>query len=180
MPWCLSVSLTRGGGENVPGTSGACATRNFTYLQEAHTSQTHETCLMCHVGDITKDCTAHKYLSDCWANTLRSTSSLFSQCFNRRLCGKILKKNGYNHVWENTKRSGYSHSEYFNKTRNHRLTHLSCQDIHYAKFGSVAQNMVMVWSSFLSSVTKRYKPCNGTSSLAVQWTGHWSHSGKWW
>ena len=30
--WCMSGSLTRGGGENVPGIPGACATRNFTYL----------------------------------------------------------------------------------------------------------------------------------------------------
>ena len=30
--WCMSVALTRGGGENVPGISGACPTRNFTYL----------------------------------------------------------------------------------------------------------------------------------------------------
>ena len=28
----MSGSLTRGGGENVPGIPGACATRNFTYL----------------------------------------------------------------------------------------------------------------------------------------------------
>ena len=32
VPWCMLGSLTRGGGENVPGISGACATRNFTYL----------------------------------------------------------------------------------------------------------------------------------------------------
>ena len=32
MPWCTSGSLTRGGGENVAGISGACTTRNFTYL----------------------------------------------------------------------------------------------------------------------------------------------------
>ena len=31
VPWCMSGSLTRGGGENVPGIPGACATRNFTY-----------------------------------------------------------------------------------------------------------------------------------------------------
>ena len=31
VPWCMSGSLTRGGGENVPGILGACATRNFTY-----------------------------------------------------------------------------------------------------------------------------------------------------
>ena len=32
VPWCMSGSLTRGGGENVPGIPGACATYNFTYL----------------------------------------------------------------------------------------------------------------------------------------------------
>ena len=32
VPWCMAESLTHGGGENVPGIPGACATRNFTYL----------------------------------------------------------------------------------------------------------------------------------------------------
>ena len=32
VPWSMSGSLTHGGGENVPGIPGACATRNFTYL----------------------------------------------------------------------------------------------------------------------------------------------------
>ena len=32
VPWCISGSLTRGGGGNVPGIPSACATRNFTYL----------------------------------------------------------------------------------------------------------------------------------------------------
>ena len=32
VPWCMSGSLTRVGGENVPGIPGACATRKFTYL----------------------------------------------------------------------------------------------------------------------------------------------------
>ena len=32
VPWCMWASLTRGGGENVPGIPGACATRNVTYL----------------------------------------------------------------------------------------------------------------------------------------------------
>ena len=32
VPWCMSGSLTRGGGENVPGSPGACPTRDFTYL----------------------------------------------------------------------------------------------------------------------------------------------------
>ena len=32
VPWCMPRSLTHGGGENVPGIPGACATRNFSYL----------------------------------------------------------------------------------------------------------------------------------------------------
>ena len=32
VPWCMSGSQTRGGGENVPGIRGACVTRNFTYM----------------------------------------------------------------------------------------------------------------------------------------------------
>ena len=32
VPWCMSGSLTRGGGEYVPGIPGACATCNFAYL----------------------------------------------------------------------------------------------------------------------------------------------------
>ena len=33
VPWCMSGSLIRGGGENVPGIPGAGTTRNFTYLE---------------------------------------------------------------------------------------------------------------------------------------------------
>ena len=32
VPLCMSESLTRGAGVNVPGIPGACATNNFTYL----------------------------------------------------------------------------------------------------------------------------------------------------
>ena len=32
VPWCMSGSLTRDGGENIPGIPGACATCNFRYL----------------------------------------------------------------------------------------------------------------------------------------------------
>ena len=32
VPWCMSGSQIRGGGENVPGIPGACATLNFMYL----------------------------------------------------------------------------------------------------------------------------------------------------
>ena len=43
MPWCMSGSLTRGGGENVPDIPGACANRNFTYM--ARGSWHTRTCL---------------------------------------------------------------------------------------------------------------------------------------
>ena len=36
VPWCMSGSLTRGGGENVPGIPSAWATRNFTYMIRGH------------------------------------------------------------------------------------------------------------------------------------------------
>ena len=32
VPWCMSGSLTRGGGENIPSISGTCATGNYMYL----------------------------------------------------------------------------------------------------------------------------------------------------
>ena len=32
VPWCMSGSLTRGAGKNVPGIPGSCATHNFAYL----------------------------------------------------------------------------------------------------------------------------------------------------
>ena len=40
VPWCMSGSLTRGGGENVPGIPGACATRNSRYLARGPWCQT--------------------------------------------------------------------------------------------------------------------------------------------
>ena len=35
VPWYMSGSITRGGGENFPGIPGACATRNYAYLARA-------------------------------------------------------------------------------------------------------------------------------------------------
>ena len=32
VPWCMSGSLIRCSGENIPGIPGACATRNFAYM----------------------------------------------------------------------------------------------------------------------------------------------------
>ena len=45
VPWCMSGSLFRGGGENVPGIPGACATRNFTYLVRGPWGNFKEMCL---------------------------------------------------------------------------------------------------------------------------------------
>ena len=42
VPWCMSESQTSGGGENVPGTPGACASRNFTYLARGLWMQTSQ------------------------------------------------------------------------------------------------------------------------------------------
>ena len=39
VPWWMSGLLTPGGGENVPGIPGACATRNFTYLVRGQFNQ---------------------------------------------------------------------------------------------------------------------------------------------
>ena len=36
VPWCMSGSLTRGGGENVPGIPGACTPAILRIWQEAH------------------------------------------------------------------------------------------------------------------------------------------------
>ena len=42
VPWCMSGSLTRGGGENVPGIPGACANLNiFGIWQEARGDFAH-------------------------------------------------------------------------------------------------------------------------------------------
>ena len=39
VPWCMSGSLTRGGGENVPGIPGACAPAILHIWQEVHGRQ---------------------------------------------------------------------------------------------------------------------------------------------
>ena len=41
--WCTLGSLTRGGGKNVPGNPGACATRDLRIWQEAHGRRTWST-----------------------------------------------------------------------------------------------------------------------------------------
>ena len=67
-PWCMSGSLTRCGGENVPGIPDACASRNFTYLARCPwdipmaewlrcwLSEPHETHWGCWCRDTTASC----------------------------------------------------------------------------------------------------------------------------
>ena len=43
VPWCMSGSLTRGGGKNNPGIPAACANHNFTYLARGPWRQYHNT-----------------------------------------------------------------------------------------------------------------------------------------
>ena len=55
VPWCMSGSLNRGCGENVPAIPGACATRNITYLVRgpwcgsSRTLATLEQRVFCHI-----------------------------------------------------------------------------------------------------------------------------------
>ena len=44
VPWCMSGSLTCGGGEDVSGIYGACTTRNYTYLARGPLSEITRFC----------------------------------------------------------------------------------------------------------------------------------------
>ena len=67
VPWCMSGSLTRGGGENVPGIRGACATRNFTYLLKGSWRRTDKTPLLDLVA-LTPTCVARQKVSNAHFN----------------------------------------------------------------------------------------------------------------
>ena len=53
VPWCMSGSLKFGGGENVPGIPGACATLDITYL-------TRGPCMECHCECLGENWTCYK------------------------------------------------------------------------------------------------------------------------
>ena len=60
VPWCTSGSLTRDGGENVPGIPGACATRHFAYLARGPWD----------ICDVSVDLwVGHTTMSICWGFT---------------------------------------------------------------------------------------------------------------
>ena len=74
VPRCMSGSLTRGGGENVPGIPGACATRNFTYLRRGPSVEQLSYVLMHH------DFTNRSSMVYHWAVTVISNFVKLSIC----------------------------------------------------------------------------------------------------
>ena len=82
VPRCLSGSLTRGGGENVPGIPCAYATRNFTYLARGICYTTwmpyiwlYKERLFCKITHFFLLCT--KQLQDVYKRTREYLSALF-------------------------------------------------------------------------------------------------------
>ena len=76
VPWCMSGSLSRGGGENVPGIPGACATHNFMYLARAH------------VGGSFKFFKCHHH--GCLDNPIFSNLGLCTACWAHSMCHEAL------------------------------------------------------------------------------------------
>ena len=64
VPWCMSGSLARGGGENFPGIPGASATSNFTYLAR------------CPCGDTINNCRYQHTQTDCRNGKACSSSQI--------------------------------------------------------------------------------------------------------
>ena len=66
VPWCMSGSLTRDDGENVPGIPGACATCNLTYL--ARCPLLH--CQRSTIGDYV--IILHQFTTNCCCNQMKT------------------------------------------------------------------------------------------------------------
>ena len=119
----LAVSFEIGGGENVPGIPGACATRNFVYLARGPWRRS-DTVLLClfHCGLVTPydivdmdhhwtwwwvaACSAPKhYLTHCWhiVNWIRRNRRFWSKYndFHSRICtwkGRLLNVGHFIHA----------------------------------------------------------------------------------
>ena len=70
VPWCMLVSLINGGGENVPGINGACATSKFTYLARGPWSMVdvlHSLCwdVLILLHELTKASPAASFMFQC-------------------------------------------------------------------------------------------------------------------
>ena len=67
VPWCISGSLARGGGENIPGIPGACATLNFIYLARGHGwVTTSQLCMEIFTTACTGSCQNDKFWRSQW------------------------------------------------------------------------------------------------------------------
>ena len=83
VPWCMSESLTRGGGENIPGIPGACASRNCRYLERgpwcANCGQAHN---LARADDRNKDSVTYSTSDTLGPFTVVYRSCLASQSSN--------------------------------------------------------------------------------------------------
>ena len=72
VPWCMSGSLTRRGGENATGILGACATGNFTYLVRGPLAR------LLHCRIFVRGSTEHR----CWIPLAKKTLTIaYIWCF---------------------------------------------------------------------------------------------------
>ena len=92
VPWCMSGSLTRSGGENVPGIPGACATRNFAYLvrgpcrgfpqyctfERNHRSQRAGEAKLCYFLQLLNKRSSCQWCETSWRSRLRGLIVVFS------------------------------------------------------------------------------------------------------
>ena len=70
VPWCMSGSLTRGGGENIPGIPDACATRKFMYLARGPLKLSTEKSIL--------TAPSH-YLNRCWTRSMSPYGVIMQQ-----------------------------------------------------------------------------------------------------
>ena len=82
VPWYMSGSLTRGGGENVPGIPGACAPAILRIWQEAHSS---------HVSSIAWDVFWRRLTKWYWDLTLTESECVYGKFYYRLYCPSVIK-----------------------------------------------------------------------------------------
>ena len=86
VPWCMSGSLTRGGGENV---SGACATRNLRIWEEVHCPHdSRKRILVVQIvcSDVTDLCTYLLVICNCTLCDIAEGCLLFPVCSTNLHC----------------------------------------------------------------------------------------------
>ena len=99
VPWCMSGSLTNGGGENVPGIPGACTTRNFTYLARGPWGWDNQT--LEHMRTLTPELVSRSWISNCipqkycgmWLHMHASDSCFWHKSFH------VIRSIGYRRMY---------------------------------------------------------------------------------